>query len=240
MLGLFNRKKLPPLKVDLHSHLIPGIDDGCKTMEDTLSLLTRLSEAGIEKVYTTPHIAMEFYPNTPEIILSGLKEVRKAIEKHRINIKIEAAAEYYMDQHFLRMLKEDQPLLTLQDQYLLFETPFLNKPPFFDEVIFQMTAKGYIPIFAHPERYQYLGEEPDLLKSLKERKVLLQVNAGSLIGYYSKDIKKTAFKMLKNNMIDFLGSDIHNRRHLDAFISFRGTGDYQKVIKAGVLNDRLL
>lgn len=240
MFGLFRKEQLPPLQVDIHSHLIPGIDDGCKTMEDSLLLLRKLAEAGIRKVVTTPHIAMEFYPNTPEIIQSGLQKVKEAVRQHEIAIEVEAAAEYYMDQHFLQMLKEDRPLLTIGDKYLLFETPFLNKPPFFDEVVFEMNAKGYRPVFAHPERYQYLPEYPDLLQSLKDRNVLLQVNAGSLIGYYTPIIKKMALKMLKNNMIDFLGSDIHNRRHLDAFIKFRESKDYQRALKTGLLNDLLL
>lgn len=240
MFGLFNKSTTTPLQVDLHSHLIPGIDDGCKTVEDSIEILKSLKEAGINKVITTPHIAQEFYPNTPEIIKEGLADVRKALESSGIDIQLEAAAEYYMDEHFLQMLRNDEPLLTFGDNLLLFETPFYNKPPFFDEVIFELVARGFIPVFAHPERYQYCNENREFLLKLKERNVRLQVNAGSLIGYYSGSIKKMAQWMMKNQLIDYLGSDIHNRKHLNAFIKFRDSKDYQKLLKLKILNDHLL
>lgn len=240
MFGLFNKSTITPLQVDLHSHLIPGIDDGCKTIEDSIEILQSLKRAGINKVITTPHIAKEFYPNTPEIIKNGLSDVRKALESNGIDIQLEAAAEYYMDEHFLEMLKNDEPLLTFGENLLLFETPFYNKPRFFDEVIFEMLARGFTPVFAHPERYQYCLENKELLVKLKERNVKLQVNTGSLIGYYSGSIKKMAQWMMKNQLIDYLGSDIHNRKHLKAFIKFRDSKDYQKLLKLKILNDQLL
>ena len=240
MFSLFNKSTVSALEVDIHSHLIPGIDDGCKTIEDSLSILESLKKAGISKVITTPHIAKEFYPNTPEIIRKGLADVRKALESASIDIQLEAAAEYYMDEHLLKMLKDDEPLLTFGDNLLLFETPFMNKPPFFDEVVFEMLSRGFTPVFAHPERYQYCFDDRDFLVKLKEKKVKLQVNSGSLIGYYSRPIQKMAHWMMKNQLIDYLGSDIHNRKHLNAFIKFRDSKDYQKLLKLKILNDHLL
>lgn len=240
MFGLFKKTKLSSLKVDIHSHLIPGIDDGCKTMDESIALITALKEAGIKKIITTPHVAKEFYPNSPDIIMEGLMNLREELDNRGIDIQIEGAAEYYMDQYFLDMLKNDEPILTFGDKFLLFETPFINKPPFFDEVIFEMNSKGLKPVFAHPERYQYLFEDKNLLYSLKERNVKLQVNAGSFIGYYTPAIKKMALWMLKNDLIDFLGSDIHNGKHLNAFIKFRDSKDYQKLLKLKILNDQLL
>ena len=171
MMGLFKKATFPPLRVDMHSHLIPGIDDGCKTIEQSLSILRQLQAAGVEKVITTPHIAAEFYPNTPGIIKAGLHLVQDAIKEANIEIELEAAVEYYMDQHFLASLKENKEMLTFGDRYLLFETPFLSKPPFFDEVIFEIKARGFQPVFAHPARYQYVGADPSLLQRLRDQQV---------------------------------------------------------------------
>ena len=240
MLGLFKKEKLPPLSVGLHSHLIPGIDDGCKTTEQSIEILRQLEESGIQKVVTTPHIAMEFYPNTPEIIRKGLVKMQKAIKEANLSITLEAAAEYYLDQHFLSALRENDEMLTFGDNFLLFETPFLSKPPFFDDAIFEMKARGLQPVFAHPERYQYIGENPELLTQLKQKEILLQLNAGSLAGAYTPAIKKMAHFMIRNNLVDFLGSDIHHERHLKNFIALRDSRDYQKLMALPLLNDQLL
>ena len=240
MLSFLKKKSKSFLQVDIHSHLIPAIDDGVKTLESSIDIIKQLSEAGIKKIITTPHIAKEFYPNDQTTILGGLEKVKKKIEELVLRVELEAAAEYYMDQHLLNKLRNNEQLLTFGNKYLLFETAFLNKPPFFDEVIFEMFSNGYQPIFAHPERYEYLADQPEFLFELKKRNVLLQVNAGSLIGYYSPRIKKMAKWMMKNELIDFLGSDIHHERHLSAFLKYRQSKDYQKLQTLRLLNDELL
>jgi len=240
MFDFFKKKQKVYLNTDIHSHLLPGIDDGAKQLDDSIAMLQKLEEAGIQKVVTTPHIAQEFYPNTPEIILEKLDLVRQELKARDIQIRLDAAAEYYMDQHFLNHLKDRKKILTFGDGYLLFETPFFNKPPFFDEVIFEMLSSGYKPVFAHPERYNYVMENPDYLLKLKEKGVLLQVNAGSLIGYYSPLINKTAKWMVKNKVVDFLGSDIHHEKHLAAFVEYRENKDYQRLMELDLLNDKLM
>lgn len=203
------------LGTDMHSHLIPGIDDGSKSMEESLALLQRLEGFGLRKVITTPHIMSEYYKNTPEIIRQGLEDLRQAAQAAQINLEIEAAAEYYMDEIFLEKVKNEEELLTFGDQYILVETGFINKPQMLLEIIFHLEMAGYKPVFAHPERYQYLLADKKLLEELLERKLIFQVNLLSLTGFYSKPVKDFAEMLIEREAVSFLGTDCHNPRYLD-------------------------
>jgi len=150
-------KDVPSLKVDVHSHLIPGIDDGSQSMEESLLLLQGMKDLGYEKIITTPHIMKDSYCNTPEIIRNGLAELREAAKEKRINIVIEAAAEYYLDDGFLDHLERGD-MMTLEGKYILFETSYFAKPLQLEEMIFEISAAGYIPVMAHPERYRYIKD----------------------------------------------------------------------------------
>lgn len=177
------------LQTDLHSHLIPGIDDGSKSMEMSLDLLKRFSALGYKKVITTPHIMSDYYKNTPEIILGGLEKVKEAIAIEGINIEIEAATEYYLDHRFRELIKEKN-LLTFGDRYVLFELSFTAEPPGVKEAIFEMIMEGYKPILAHIERYPFYINEWDTINNLRERGCLLQLNINSLSGQYGPQVKK--------------------------------------------------
>src|SRR5690606_7267613 len=197
LLDLFKRSReetapldLSWLKVDMHSHLIPGIDDGSKTIEESLDLVRRLVGFGLKKIITTPHIMSEYYRNTPEIIGMGLEDLRKAVKNEGIGVEIEAAAEYYMDEVFLERVQAGQKLLTFGDGYILVETGFINKPQMLLDIIFHLEMSGYKPILAHPERYQYLIADKKLQEELIERKLLFQVNLLSFTGFYSKQVKE--------------------------------------------------
>ena len=159
MFGIFKRKKTHitlPVWVDIHSHLLPGLDDGVKSVEETVYILKMLKRLGYKKVITTPHVMSDHYPNQTSDILSKLAYVKEEIVKKNINIKLEAAAEYYLDENFIQKIDSRQDLLTFGKNYLLFETSFFNKPAFLEEAIFNMNAQGYQPVLAHPERYGYL------------------------------------------------------------------------------------
>lgn len=203
------------LRVDMHSHLIPGIDDGSKSMEESLELLRRLADYGLEKIITTPHVMYEYYKNTPEIIRMGLEDVRKAAKREGISIQIEAAAEYYMDEIFLEKVKMGEELLTFGDQYILVETGFINKPQMLLDILFHLEMGGYKPILAHPERYQYLLIDKKLQEELIERKLLFQVNLLSLTGFYSKQVKEFGESLIDRGVVPLLGTDCHNARYLD-------------------------
>jgi protein-tyrosine phosphatase len=225
--------------VDMHSHFIPGIDDGAKTMEDTLLLLRGMQEYGYRKVITTPHVMSDFFRNTPEIILSGLEKVRAAATAEGIDIEIQAAAEYYDDFELDKKL-DTEKLLTFGDSYLLFEVSYLNEPNNINNLIFKIRTSGYKPVLAHPERYPFWYRRMDVLESLKEKGVLLQLNINSLTGHYSPDAKKVAEYLIDKNMVDFLGSDCHHAGHQQLMQKAIRTKALHKLIASGSLRNAQL
>ncbi|MDI1321614.1 MAG: capsular biosynthesis protein [Algoriphagus sp.] len=227
------------LQVDMHSHLIPGIDDGSKTMEESLELIRRLAGYGLRKIITTPHIMYEYYRNTPEIIGLGLEDLRKAVRNEGIEIEIEAAAEYYMDEIFLEKVIAGDKILSFGENYVLVETGFINKPQMLFDIIFQLEMAGYKPILAHPERYQYLISDKKLFEDLVDRNIILQVNLLSLTGFYSKQVKDFADMMLERGLIRFLGTDCHNVRYLDMLETLPKHKHYDKIKNLELLNTSL-
>ena len=214
----FNRKPVYTdfsfLGTDLHSHLIPGIDDGAQTIEESIQLIKGLKALGYKKIITTPHVMVDMYPNTRNDILEGLKKLRKAVAKEKIDIEIEAAAEYMLDDGFDKLVEEKE-VLTLGDRYLLFETSMISSYPGLEDAIFKMRTKGYIPIMAHPERYVYMKEDFKKYIRLKDMGCLFQLNLLSLIGYYGAPSRKIAVKLLQEGMVDFMATDLHHEKHLE-------------------------
>lgn len=213
MFNLFRNKtknKTLPFLVDIHSHLLPGLDDGVKSIKETVYILKILQKIGYKKIITTPHVMSDHYPNTEEGIVSKLEETTYLLKEHEIDIKLEAAAEYYLDENLLAKLSKQEKLLTFGKNYLLFETSFFNKPAFLEEAVFIMNTQGYQPILAHPERYSYLQSDQKLLEKLKNMNLLFQMNILSLTGFYSIEVKKFVMKLLKASLIEFVGTDCHN------------------------------
>ena len=241
MLSFFRKKEtiVKSLKVDIHSHLIPGIDDGSKTLDESIELLRRFKKMGYEKVITTPHIIKDFYPNTKETIFDGLRVLQDRIESEKLEIEVDVAAEHYLDEHLLRDINEDN-ILVFGGKYVLFETSFINEPAYLNEIIFAIKSKGLIPVLAHPERYSYLQMKPELLDDLLERGTLFQLNIISLSGYYSRPAKKMAEMLIRNKQVHFAGSDCHTMRHLEALDSARNSKMYQRLIELPLLNDTLI
>lgn len=199
----------------MHSHLIPGIDDGARTMEDSLNLVKEMHRLGFSKLITTPHIQSEFYKNTPEIILSGLEKLRGAIAAENIPVQVEAAAEYLLDDGFEEKMKIGS-LLSFSDKYILVEISYYSPPPNLKSLIFNLQCDGYKVILAHPERYSYWFNDFGKYEDLKERGVFFQLNTVSLAGYYPSPVKKFAEKLIDKGMIDFIGSDMHNMNYMNA------------------------
>ncbi|SFV60053.1 Capsular polysaccharide synthesis enzyme Cap8C; Manganese-dependent protein-tyrosine phosphatase [hydrothermal vent metagenome] len=227
------------LKVDMHSHLIPGIDDGAKDIDESLLLLKGLSDAGYEKVITTPHIMLDSYRNGRDNIMEGLQKLQEAALKRGIDIIIEAGAEYYLDDGFEVHLKRGN-LLTLGDNYILFETSYVAKPLQFEEMVFAISSAGYQPVLAHPERYRYIQNNANEYKRMQELGIIFQVNINSLGGHYGKDAQKKALFLSKEGMIGFLGSDIHHYRQIETLIALQKSKTYQNIFRYNtILNDRL-
>lgn len=229
-----------PLEVDLHSHLIPGIDDGAKTMEQSIELIRSLKSMGYNKLITTPHIMSHRFPNTKEIILKGLDNLKEECQKEKIDIEIEAAAEYYLDSHFLELL-DAKDVLTFGDNYCLFELSYSIAPRDLLSIVFKIQSLGYKPVLAHPERYGYFHHDFSLYEELKEYNLLFQLNSNSLSGYYSKNVQKIAQKLVKNSMVDFVGSDTHKTKHIEVHQKVLQSSSYHQLFKNNtILNSTLL
>jgi protein-tyrosine phosphatase len=212
---LSNLADLSGLYIDLHSHLIPGIDDGSKSMEDSLNLIRGLQALGFKKIITSPHIMSGGYNNTPEIILSGRDKVRAALKENNIDIEFDAWAEYYLDETIMDKIVNKQ-LLTMGDNYVLVELSYLIKSNSATSYFYSLITNGYKVVLAHPERYPYyhsasLGE----YRSLKDQGIFFQLNIASLTGTYGNAARVTAENMIDNDMIDFVATDLHNERHLN-------------------------
>lgn len=227
------------LITDVHSHLIPGIDDGAQTMEETVELLTNFQELGYKKVITTPHVMSDYYKNTPEIILGGLANVRKAIQQNGLSIEIEAAAEYNLDADFESIIDADN-LLTFGDDYILFELPFFQEPPMLNDIIWKLQTKGLKPILAHVERYSFWFNDWEKILEIKDRGVLFQLNINSLTGHYGPEVKKMAERLIDNDLINLVGSDCHNMNHIELTKKARCYPYFHKIISKDNLINRML
>jgi len=217
--NLFKKKEvLPPFdlgrfKSDMHSHLIPGIDDGAQDMDQTIAMLAKFESLGYKKVVTTPHIMTDSFPNNPEIILSGLEKVKNEIKKVGIEIEIEAAAEYYFDETLMPKIKNKE-LLTFGDNYVLVEFAFHSPPQFLNQLFFELKTHGYRPVIAHFERYLYYLGKIDKAEKWRSEEINIQINLNSLFGQYGPEVQKQAEKLIDEGQFDFVGTDCHRIEHL--------------------------
>lgn len=244
MLSWFRKQKpvdarLPFPVVDIHSHLLAGIDDGVQTLEQAEEIILTFQRLGYQKLITTPHVMGDFYQNTNETIQQKLDELNVHLRQKNINITVEAAAEFYLDESLTQRLESGPPLLTFGKKYLLFETNFMTEPLNLKEFIFQATTKGYRPVLAHPERYLYLQSNFEKAEDLISRGVLFQTNISSLSGYYSKAAQTTAQKLIDKGYVHFLGSDCHNLQHVKLLEETRKNKYFQKAISLPLLNNSL-
>lgn len=217
--NLFSKKQiLPPvdlsiLRTDMHSHLIPGIDDGSISMDDTIGMLSKFKELGYKKIITTPHIMSDFYKNTPKIILQGLSDVREELKRIELDIELEAAAEYYFDETLFSIL-EKKEFLTFSGNKVLIEFSFATPPSGHETLLFDMLAQGYKPVIAHFERYQYFHGSIEQARHWRENGMLIQLNINSLCGHYGPAVKKQAEVLVDSGLIDFIATDCHRIEHL--------------------------
>ncbi len=242
----FSKGVIPDLSflaADMHSHLLPGIDDGLQELKETVEYIKELQQLGYSKLICTPHILSDLYPNSRETILPKLAMVRTALAEANIDVKVEAAAEYMIDHEFTELIshskKED--LLTIAGDYILVEMSYLSPSPNFDKVIFDLRMLGLQPILAHPERYSYYHNQFSQYDRFKELGCKLQVNLLSLSGAYGSDVRKTAEKLFKNKMVDFLGTDMHHNRHLAMLKKLATKKEFYELVgSAELLNKTLL
>lgn len=225
---------------DMHSHLIPGIDDGAKDMEDSLQLIRGLIDLGYHKLITTPHVLIDYYPNTPTTIGNGYEAVQAELKKLDIAVEFQAAAEYLLDDHFITLLETDQPLLTLKDKMVLIELSFAVPAINLKEILFQVQLKGYQPVLAHPERYLYFGANKGWYEQLKDAGCLFQLNLLSIKGYYGKGSQELAQYLIKKKYVDLLGTDLHHQKHLENLRSTRLSDAVKKLLDTGLIRNATL
>jgi tyrosine-protein phosphatase YwqE len=200
---------------DIHSHVIPGIDDGAKTMDDSIALIKKFQELGIHKIITTPHVMGGVWPNSTEVITSKLQEVKERLQEEGITeFSIEAAAEYMLDENFIELL-EKKDLLPIKENKILVEMSYLNPPSNLFDTLFAMQIAGYKPVLAHPERYNFYHMDKAKYADLKRAGAHFQLNLLALTKYYGLPVQKTALYLLEKNMYNYVATDAHHLRHLE-------------------------
>jgi len=243
-MNFFRSKKITPLyrgfswlAQDIHSHILPGIDDGSPDIETSLQLLQSLSDAGINKFICTPHVIGDMYRNTPQTINDALEKLKKALDQNGMSMEISAAAEYMMDDHFLELLRNKQPLMKLAKNYILTELSYSTAPEKLEKISFEININNYQPLMAHPERYPYYHNNYDAYYRMKELGFLLQVNLLSLTGYYGKNVAKAAKFILENKLADFVGTDLHHFNHLNVLTDTKSIEIFEKYLGDRIFNE---
>lgn len=235
---IFFKKNKPILKdffqdnfTDIHSHLLPSIDDGAQSIEDTKKLIEGLQNIGFKNFITTPHTFSGIWDNTKEGILLKEKETNTFLKDKNISLK--AASEYLLDDHFASLFKKGE-ILTLKDNLVLVEMSYLNAPIHLYDLLFDLQVAGYKPVLAHPERYLFYHKNFDEYRKLKNAGCYFQLNLLSTVGYYGSEVAEAAKKILEKGLYDFSGSDVHHNKHLKAFenkVLIKDTNALKEVIK---------
>tara|TARA_B100000287_G_scaffold350633_1_gene339520 strand:+ start:243 stop:980 length:738 start_codon:yes stop_codon:yes gene_type:complete len=240
MLNWFSKKRvqdLPPisfsiLKTDMHSHIIPKIDDGAVDMNSSINMVRKLQAIGFEKIVTTPHVMSDIYQNSTEIINRELVKVRESLNSEGVDIEIDAAAEYYIDYDFTKKIGHEK-FLTFGDNYILVEFSFIEAPINLLEVIFKLQLEGYKVVFAHPERYSFFNKKD--YHEFFTRGVFFQLNLLSLTGYYSIKVQEQAEWLISQNMISFAGTDCHNMNHANSYEQCQTRRSWHDLVESGKL-----
>ncbi len=244
MFDWFKKKKEPDFNfssigTDMHSHILPGIDDGAKNLDDSILLAKRFKELGFKKLVATPHIMADYFRNTPATIHKALDVLREGLAKNQIDLEVNAAAEYYLDETFENKIAKKE-VLTFGDNYLLFELSYINPPHNLFDIICKIQDAGYQPVLAHPERYPYYFNSIESYQQIQDAGCFLQLNTISLTGYYGKGSKQTAEELIDNYCISFLGSDMHHLRHADALKESLFSDRLQKILSQPQINNLTL
>ncbi len=235
-----NKVDYSVLNADMHSHLLPGIDDGSQDIETSLKLIKGMKELGFKKLITTPHIMWDIYKNTRSIILEKLEEVKTKLKEEQVDIEIHAAAEYFIDDYLGELLTQKEPLLSFGNNLVLVEFSMASQPFDLKEILFEMQIQGYQPVIAHPERYIYLEQNKNFYNELKEAGYFFQLNTLSLSGYYGNAVTELARYLAKKQYYDLIGTDLHHFRHLDSLKNPSLSSSLQRILESGKIQNREL
>lgn len=224
----------------MHSHLLPGIDDGAPDMQTSLLLIRGMADLGYSKLITTPHILWDMYKNNRENILQQLELLQSAVKAEGIPVEIHAAAEYFLDDHVEQLVKTNQPLLTISRNLVLVEFSLAHPSMSLKDILFDMQMKGYQPVIAHPERYIYLEKNKEFYEELKDIGCWFQLNLLALTGHYGKSVLQLANYLIKKGQYELIGTDLHHPRHLQALRNPELTAPLTKLIQSGKIRNHEL
>ena len=228
------------LRSDVHSHLLPGIDDGSPDFETSVHLIRGMKRLGYKKLITTPHIMWDVYKNTTDIILNKLQELKGRLADEQVDIEVQGAAEYFVDEHLGELVEQKQPLLSFGNNFVLVEFSMVSQPFEWKKTLFEMQIYGYQPVIAHPERYSYLERNKEFYDELKSAGYLFQLNILSLSGLYGKSVAELARYLTKKGYYDLVGTDLHHVRHLEALKNPSVLSSLQQLLDSGkILNPSL-
>lgn len=242
MFDFFHKKSTPaqlPYQTDIHCHILPGIDDGSQSVEDSIALIRQMQSWGIRRIIATPHVTEETFENNADTIGNAYRSLREALDREGIDIDIRYSAEYRMDEQFLQVLGRNE-IIPMPKQYILIENSFLQ--PFWElkDLLFDLQLKGFTPILAHPERYGYYHNNREVYEEIHGQGCLFQVNLLSIGGYYDKTVKNVSEWLMNKGLIDFFGSDLHHQRHAEFIGKFIASRDFRKIQeKVNPQNDKL-
>jgi tyrosine-protein phosphatase YwqE len=250
MFGFFKKKEVKKtqlqvlpfeaLVTDMHSHILPGIDDGAQTVEDSILLIDTLYKKGFRNFICTPHIYNELYPNSPATIKAAFELLEPVAKEKFPDVNIRYAAEYFMDEVFDENLEKGEKLLTVAQDYVLVEHSFMQAPFDLKEKIFNIQMAGYTPIIAHPERYEFYMQNKKGYDSLYDAGCVFQINLLSLMGYYGKAPLELSKYLIERGYVKMLGSDIHKQAHVDAYNVYNGYGLILDLLDRGELLNNTL
>lgn len=226
---------LESIESDWHSHVLPRIDDGSPNEEQSLEMLQEYVRLGIKKIVATPHVRADYFKNTKESIIAAQSKVQHLITTHQLPLVLEASAEYFADENFLQLIEQDQ-LLPIENQYILFEFSMQSPTLWATKLVEKLQRKGYTPLLAHPERYRYWHGKPQEWKKWKNRGVCFQLNLLSILGQYGSAERRAAFQLLEADYIDAVGSDAHGLRHLQKLNELANNPHFDKLQQLPLLN----
>ncbi len=199
--------------IDIHSHILPGLDDGAKNLETALAMARMAAQSGITDIIATPHVVDGVYDNSSETILQAVANLNTALKEHSIPIHIRAGAEYRLEPDLPRRLNARQ-LITLDEKgrYLLVELPASMVPDYTSRILYELQLAGITPVMAHPERNQHFIKDTALLNTLKNSGAIMQLTAGSLTGLFGRSIEKNAWRIIDSGYLTVVASDAHSTK----------------------------
>lgn len=197
--------------IDIHSHIIPNVDDGARSVEETFNILKEAQEAGFTDVILTSHFLLNYYETNAQELIFWKEKLQEVLKKQGTKINLHSGMEIYITNQMEELLENKKILTLANSRYMLIELPLATNVKYFDYVVYYLEAKGIKPIIAHPERYKCVQKDPDIVEEYIEKGCLIQCNYGSIVNLYGREAEKTIKTLLKKNQVHFLGSDVHRK-----------------------------